>query len=109
MAWEPIGNIKGPKGDKGDKGDQGEPGAGSGASTWSEIQGKPTTFAPSEHSHFPSDINAPSQVGATNTTAYLRRDGIWAVPADASQDLFNLSAAIGDTDFDFLALYQENP
>jgi hypothetical protein len=47
MAWNNVGNIKGP----------------AGTTTWAGITDKPSTFTPSSHSHSDSDISNASTVG----------------------------------------------
>ena len=49
-------SLRGPKGDRGDTGQPG-PKGDSGASTWADISGKPSTFPPSGHRHSSADIS----------------------------------------------------
>jgi hypothetical protein len=57
----------GPQGPAGATGPQGPAGA-AGASAWSDITGKPATFAPSAHTHVPADV------GSSLGTASLQGD-----------------------------------
>lgn len=49
-------SLRGEPGRKGDRGDPGQDGK-DGASTWSDITGKPATFPPSSHRHSSADIS----------------------------------------------------
>ena len=49
--------------------------------SWTEVTGKPSTFAPSAHTHGVADITG---TGTKNSTTFLRGDGTWAVPTDTA-------------------------
>lgn len=68
--------VQGPKGDKGEKGDTGEqgpPGAAVADSIeWSNVLNKPTTFAPSTHTHTIANVtNLQSSLKAKENKQYL--------------------------------------
>lgn len=49
--------------------------------SWTEVTGKPSTFAPSSHTHGVADITG---TGTKNSTTFFRGDGTWAVPANTT-------------------------
>jgi len=44
---------------------------------WANIDGKPSTFAPTTHEHAITDLDT---TGTPSSTTYLRGDGAWATP-----------------------------